>query len=66
MSLADMWWQHKVSVPAMVLFPTPPLADETAMIFFTSLMLLFSGSPRCMRGICGGAPERGSPCVRNQ
>ena len=48
-------------MPAMVLFPTPPLADETAMIFFTSLMLRFCGSPRCMRGICGGAPERGSP-----
>ena len=49
------------SIPAMVLFPTPPFADETAMTFFTSLMFLFCGSPRCMRGICGGAPERGRP-----
>lgn len=53
---------HQFCVPAMVLFPTPPFADETAMTFFTSFMLRFCGSPRCMRGICGGAPERGRPC----
>jgi hypothetical protein len=54
------------SIPAMVLFPTPPFADETAITFFTSLMLLFWGNPRCIRGICGGAPERGRPCARRQ
>jgi hypothetical protein len=32
------------------------------MIFFTFFMFLFCGSPRCIRGICGGAPERGRPC----
>jgi hypothetical protein len=26
-------------------------------------MFLFCGSPRCIRGICGGAPERGRPCT---
>jgi hypothetical protein len=51
-----------VHVPAIVLFPTPPFAEETAMTFFTSFMLLFCGSPLCIRGICGGAPERGKPC----
>lgn len=49
------------NIPAIVLFPTPPFADETAITFFTSFMLRLCGSPRCMRGIWGGAPERGSP-----
>jgi hypothetical protein len=31
------------------------------MTLLTFLMLRFCGSPRCMRGICGGAPERGRP-----
>ena len=48
-------------IPAMVDFPTPPLADETATTFLTPRMLRFSGKPRCIRGICGGAPERGRP-----
>jgi hypothetical protein len=52
-------------VPAIVLLPTPPFADETATTFFTSFMDLFCGNPRCIRGICGGAPERGSPCEDN-
>ena len=47
----------------MVDFPTPPLADETAITFFTPRMLRFSGKPRCIRGICGGAPERGKPWI---
>jgi hypothetical protein len=51
----------QVNVPAIVLFPTPPFAEETAMIFLTSFMLFFCGSPRCMRGSWGGAPERGRP-----
>jgi hypothetical protein len=42
------------------------LADDTAITFFTSLMLRFCGNPRCMRGICGGAPERGSPYTLHQ
>jgi hypothetical protein len=48
-------------VPAIVLLPTPPFADDTATTFFTSFMLLLCGSPRCIRGNCGGAPERGRP-----
>ncbi len=35
-----------------------------AMTFFTSLILRFCGSPRCIRGICGGALERGRPYLR--
>jgi hypothetical protein len=50
------------NVPAIVLFPTPPFADDTAIIFLTSFIPFFCGSPRCMRGSCGGAPERGRPC----
>lgn len=42
----------------MVDFPTPPLAEETAITFFTSLMRRRSGSPRCIRGI---VPARGNP-----
>ena len=53
-------------MPEIVDFPTPPLADETAMTFFTPGMLLFCGNPLCIRGSCGGAPERGSPLVENQ
>lgn len=48
------------TTPAIVDFPTPPFADETAMTFFTSLILRFSGSPR-RRAKDGGVPERGSP-----
>jgi len=51
----------RARLTAIVLFPTPPFADDTATIFFTSLMLLLCGKPRWVRGICGGAPERGSP-----
>lgn len=45
----------------MVDFPTPPLAEDTAMTFFTSRILRFSGRPR-RRGNGGGVPERGRPC----
>ena len=48
----------------MVDFPTPPFAEDTAMIFRTSSRLRFSGNPRWRRGSCGGAatpPERGNP-----
>lgn len=48
------------TTPAIVDFPTPPFADETAMTFFTSLILRFSGRPR-RRENDGGVPERGSP-----
>ena len=44
----------------MVDFPTPPLADDTAITFLTSWILLFSGKPRCIRS-CGAVPFRGSP-----
>lgn len=50
----------KGTTPAIVDFPTPPFAEETAITFFTSLILRFSGSPR-RRGKGGGVPERGSP-----
>jgi hypothetical protein len=50
-----------MKIPAMVDFPTPPLADETAIIFFTSLICRFCGRPLCIRGMVGGAPLRGSP-----
>jgi hypothetical protein len=50
-------------VPAMVDFPTPPLADDTAITFRTSRILRFSGNPLCIRGSCGGAPLRGSPYI---
>lgn len=43
---------------AMVDFPTPPLAEETAITFLTSLILRRSGRPRCMRGM---EPVRGNP-----
>ena len=47
---------------ATVDFPTPPLADETAITFFTSRILRFSGNPR-RRGSEGGVPERGRPYI---
>lgn len=53
--------KDRAKFTAIVDLPTPPLAEETAMTFFTSLMLRCCGRPRCMRGICGGAPERGRP-----
>lgn len=46
------------SIPDIVDFPTPPFADETAMTFLTSFILLLSGRPRCMRGML---PVRGKP-----
>lgn len=52
-------WIERESVPARVDFPTPPLAEETAITFWTSLMLRRSGKPRCMRGT---VPVRGKPC----
>jgi hypothetical protein len=38
-------------VPAMVLLPTPPLAEETAMMWETPLMGRFWGRPRWKRGM---------------
>lgn len=49
------------NIPDIVDFPTPPLAEETAIIFFTSLICRFCGRPLCIRGMVGGAPLRGSP-----
>jgi hypothetical protein len=47
----------------MVLFPTPPLAEETATIFDTFWIFRFWGSPRCARGRVGGAFFLGRPYV---
>ena len=47
-------------VPATVLLPTPPLAEETAMTLDTALMLRFCGRPRWNRGI---EPVLGRPWV---
>ena len=44
--------------PAIVDFPTPPFAEDTAITFLTSLIVRRSGSPRCMRGML---PVRGNP-----
>lgn len=49
------------TTPAIVDFPTPPFAEETAIIFRTSRMFRLSGRPRCRRGNCGGLPDLGSP-----
>jgi hypothetical protein len=45
-------------IPAIVDFPTPPFAEDTATTFFTSLTRLLSGRPLCMRGML---PVRGRP-----
>ena len=45
----------------MVDLPTPPLAEETAMVLRTLGRGRFWGRPRCMRGSCGGVLERGRP-----
>lgn len=44
-------------VPATVLFPTPPLADETAMTLSTPAILRLWGRFAHV----GGVPERGRP-----
>jgi hypothetical protein len=49
---------RRQQIPEIVDFPTPPLADDTAITFFTSVMRLLFGSPRCIRGI---VPVRGKP-----
>ena len=51
----------KARLAAIVLLPTPPLAEETAMILLTFGILRFWGRPRCARGIVGGAFFRGRP-----
>jgi len=52
----------RVYIPAIVDFPTPPLADDTATIFFTSGIDRFSGRPRFIRAArFGGVPFLGSP-----
>jgi len=43
----------------MVDFPTPPLAEETAMTLETSFMRLFGGMPRWRRGM---VPDLAMPC----
>ena len=50
-----------MNIPEIVDFPTPPFAEETAIIFLTSGMPRFCGRPRCRRGSSGGAPARGRP-----
>lgn len=47
--------------PDIVDFPTPPLADETAITLSTFAILRFSGSPFCRRGNWGIEPARGRP-----
>lgn len=51
------------NLPDIVDFPTPPFAEETAIIFFTCSICRFCGRPLCIRGIVGGAPLRGSPYI---
>lgn len=46
-------------LPATVLFPTPPFADDTATTLATSLIFRLSGRPRWNRGM---DPVRGRPC----
>lgn len=44
-------------IPATVLLPTPPLADDTAMTFSTPVILRRTGRlPQV-----GGVPDRGRP-----
>lgn len=50
-----------ITTPAIVDFPTPPFAEETAITFRTSRMLRRSGRPRCRRGNGGGLPDLGRP-----
>lgn len=45
----------------MVDFPTPPFAEDTAITLSTPLMCFLVGRPRCIRGNCGGDPDRGRP-----
>lgn len=52
--------------PAMVDFPTPPLADDTATTLSTSLICRFVGSPLCIRRNCGDDPDFGRPCEEYQ
>jgi hypothetical protein len=49
-----------LAIPAMVDFPTPPFAEETAITLLTPRILRFSGRPR-RRKNGGGVPERGRP-----
>lgn len=45
-------------IPAIVDLPTPPLAEDTAITFFTPATGLFCGSPCCIRATMFG---RGGP-----
>lgn len=47
--------------PAMVLFPTPPFADDTAIILVTFGILRLVGKPRWALGMDGEAPFLGRP-----
>lgn len=59
--MAPIRWSY---LPAMVLFPTPPLALETATTFETWGILRFCGGPE-RRGSVGTGPERrGRPYYR--
>lgn len=51
----------KARLTAIVDFPTPPFAEDTAMTFRTSLTGDFVGRPRCRLGSSGGALDRGRP-----
>ena len=47
-------------LPATVLLPTPPFAEDTAITLETFFIGRRSGSPRCIRGI---DPVLGRPCM---
>lgn len=58
---------HKVHLPDTLLFPTPPLPLETTTTFLHPGTARFCGRPRCIRGMVGGASDRGRPwevCLR--
>lgn len=47
----------------MVDFPTPPLADDTAMTCFTFGIGFFVGRPRCILDNIGSGPFFGRPLL---
>lgn len=55
-------YQPFQDVPATLLLPTPPFPLLTTTTFLTPGSFRFCGSPRCIRGIVGGALFLGRPC----
>jgi hypothetical protein len=56
-----LYLKRVLDMPAIVDFPTPPFADDTATTFWTSRILRFWGRPRRLLNV-GGVPDLGSPC----